>query len=193
MKKTLLILICIASSYYITAQETTKQKEVGLVFNSLNNFGVTYKTGTYKSLWRFTSLFVNGNDFKQTIDTIDNINNSFGFGLKFGKEFRKNINTNLEFRYGADISFTYSKSKQNVDSRELERVYYTPGFNLVFGLNYVLGENFIIGAELMPEIAYLTGTETRKYNGEEEKVDISRLSYGFDSSSVLITLAYRFD
>jgi hypothetical protein len=57
MKKSLLILFALSYAFIGNAQETVKQQEVGLVFRSLNNFGLTYKVGTKKSLWRYQALF----------------------------------------------------------------------------------------------------------------------------------------
>jgi hypothetical protein len=193
MKKTLLILICIALSYTMKAQETMKQKEAGLIFNSLNNFGLTYKTGTNKSLWRFNTLFINGNERKHTLDTVENVFSTLGFGLKIGKEFRKKIIPKFELRYGVDLSFAYSKYKNTQDDSESKSVTYKPGINLVFGLNYVIGENLVIGAELLPEFAYITGNITNKNNGEEKKTDIKGFEYGLSNTSAMLTIAYRFN
>ena len=108
MKKSLLILLCLSMSYYLIAQETVKQREIGLVFSNLDNFGLTFKIGTDKSLWRFNTLFITGNNMDNTSDSLVNKQNNMGFGVKIGKEYRKKIVANLELRFGADISFTYS-------------------------------------------------------------------------------------
>lgn len=42
MKKTFLLTLTIAISFYSLAQDNPKQKEVGLVFSNFNNFGLTY-------------------------------------------------------------------------------------------------------------------------------------------------------
>ena len=50
MKKPLMLLICLTMTYSLMAQEQepvqekVKQKEVGLVFRNLDNFGLTFKT-----------------------------------------------------------------------------------------------------------------------------------------------------
>ena len=106
MKKSLLIVLCLSMSYYLMAQENekVKQKEIGLVFSNLDNFGLTYKTGTEKSLWRFTTLFISGDNIEETEDSLLSKQNKLGFGVKIGKEYRKNIAQNLELRFGADLS-----------------------------------------------------------------------------------------
>jgi hypothetical protein len=190
-------------SYYLVAQETVKQKEIGLVFSNLDNFGLTFKTGTDKSLWRFNTLFISGNNMDEKADSLVSKQSNMGFGVKIGKEYRKNIVDNLEMRFGADLSFRYSQYKTDYDDKTVddydrlnERTTYQPGVNLVFGFNYLLGENILIGAELMPSFTYTTGEsfEKRYYNNdaEEIKTDISGFNYGLSSTSVLLSLAYRF-
>lgn len=203
MKKSVLILFCLSMSYYLMAQETVKQKEIGLVFSSLNNFGLTFRTGTDKSLWRFNTLFMTGGNFDNTADSLIRKQSNNGFGVAIGKEYRKELVDNLELRFGADISFTYSQSKSDYDDKTVnnydqlnQQTTYSPGVNLVFGFNYKLGDNLMIGAELLPNFTYTTGTSTQKYyyinNGIEFKSDISGFSYGLSNTSALLSLVYRF-
>lgn len=202
MKKTLMILLSLSMSYFIMAQEKEKQKEIGLVFSNLNNFGLTYKSGTDQSLWRFNTLFISGKNMEQTEDSSVYNQNRMGFGIKFGKEYRKVIVENLELRYGADISFTYSHSKTDKDDKSVndydwqrEQTIYSPGINLVLGLNYVINDNFVIGAEMLPNFTYVKEiSETKNiYNSDEElESDNSGFNYGLSNSSVLLSLAYRF-
>jgi len=190
-------------SYSLMGQETVKQKEIGLVFSNLNNFGLTFKTGTDKSLWRFNTLFISGYNMDKNADSLVNKDSYMGFGVKIGKEYRKNIVDNLEMRFGADISFRYTQSKSDYDDKTVddndrlnESTTYQPGINLVFGFNYILGDNLLIGAELLPSFTYTTGESVEKHyysNYEEEiKSDISGFNYGLSNTSVLLSLAYRF-
>ena len=190
-------------SYYLMAQETVKQKEIGLVFSNLDNFGLTFKTGTDKSLWRFNTLFISGNNMDNTSDSIVNKQSNIGFSVKIGKEYRKKIVDNLELRFGADLSFSYSQSKYDYNDKTIndydrknERTTYQPGINLVFGLNYKFNDKFILGAELLPSFNYITGTFVEKNysnsNNEDLKSDISGFSYGLSNTSVLLSLSYRF-
>ena len=221
MKKTVMILFCLSTMpFLLIAQNTVKQKEAGIVFNNLNNLkdiGLTYKTGTNKSMWRFTTLFLSGGIANQT-DQIpgrynaDHKTHNFGFGLKFGKEYRKPFANNFELRYGADLSFSYSRSTINRHITDDLVVYHSsveesweqmaPGVNLVFGVNYVIKKVFVIGAEILPGLKYTTTTSTLKsYDTytlqSEKKTKSSGFSiYGFSSNSIFsavkITLAYRF-
>lgn len=203
MRKSLLILFCLSVSYFLMAQETVKQKEIGLVFSNLDNFGLSFKTGTNKSLWRFNTLFITGNNVGYTADSLVDKQSNTGFSVKIGKEYRKNIIDNLEMRFGADLSFRYYQNKSDYDDKTVddydrsnERTTYQPGINLVFGFNYLLGDNLLIGAEILPSFSYTTGksVEKRYYinDGEEIKRDISGFNYGLSNTSVLLSLAYRF-
>lgn len=188
--------------YFLMAQEPTKQKEIGLVFRNLNGFGLTYKTGTEKSLWRFNTLFINGGSTINTSDNLVNKHSSVGFGVGVGKEYRREIFENLELRYGADLSFTYSKRKSEIEDKTIgdfdrlqESTTYAPGINLVFGFNYVIHNKFVLGAELLPSFSYITGINVEKrsdMNVEVRRSDVSGFNYGLSNSSVLLSVAYRF-
>ena len=91
MKKSLTILLCLSMPFFIMAQETNKQREIGLVFNNPDNFGLTFKTGSDKSLWRFNTLSISGNSSNLLTDSSDIKQNNMGIGITFGKEFRKNV------------------------------------------------------------------------------------------------------
>ncbi len=206
MKKSLLIVLFLSMSYYLMAQENEKekQKEIGLVFSNLDNFGLTYKTGTEKSLWRFNTMVISGDNIEENEDNLLSTQNQLGFGVKIGKEYRKNIAENLDLRFGADLSFSYSHSENeyndktvNNSDRLREQSIYRPGVNLVFGFNYKLSDNFVIGAELLPHFTYTTGSRTETnyytYQNDEVKTDISGFSYGLSNSPALLSLVYRFN
>ena len=199
MKKIPLILAALTLSLCVMAQDKTKQNEVGLVFNNLNNFGLTFKTGTSESLWRLRTLFIKGSNDDRNYPAIEDKENTFGFGLSLGKEFRKKIDNNFEIRYGADLSFSYyfdkmiDDGKVNDDLDLSNKMYsYSPGVNLVLGVNYVINNKLIIGAELLPHITYNYTTNTQILYNAESKTKNTNISYGFSNNSAMLTLAYRF-
>ena len=200
MKRVFLILTMPLISFSLYAQDLPKQKEVGLTFSGLNNFGVTFRTGNAHSLWRFSTLFLYGSKESLEADSSETKSENGGFALKIGKEFRKPITQNLSFRFGADVSFEYFKYLNDVDDRSIsnndntrKKITYGPGINLILGLNYTLGKSIILGAELLPFVHYTIGTNTDKslYFGEA-KSDISGFSYGLSNTSALLSLAYQF-
>jgi len=199
MRKSLLTLLCLSMSYFLMAQENVKQKEIGIVFSNLDNFGLTFKTGTNKSLWRFNTLFISGSNSEVPGDSVVSKRSNLGFGFKIGREYRTEIKENIELRFGADLSFTYSQSKSEYDDKTIdnfdqiiEHTTYRPGLNLVLGLNYMLSENILIGAELLPGFTYMMRESIEKNNGEVIKRDVSGFNFGLSNKSVLLSLAYRF-
>lgn len=181
------------------AQENTKQKEVGLLFRNLDNFGVSYKSGSEKALWRYNVLMISGSNSKEKSDDYTNETSSAGISAGFGREYRKDIVENFELRYGADLSFSYSHTKMDYEDENIRTTdikLYQPGINLVFGLNYVVNDKLVIGVELLPSFSYRFGESTKKNdynnNGEEIKSDISGFYYGISNTSAAISIAYRF-
>ena len=195
MKKLVMILACLTLSYFSMAQEKVKQKEAGLVFSDLDNFGLTYRVGTNKSMWRFSTLFFDGYTSDNMRDTISNSSGGAGIGFSVGKEYRKIIADKLELRLGGDVSFSYRKtSREYHDSKTVDR-YYTPGVYFVFGFNYIVKENLIFGVELLPSVKYSSATSVKKSTTEgidDYTTTQKSLSYGFSNNSVQLSVAYRF-
>jgi hypothetical protein len=199
MKRIVILLIALALSTFVMAQEKAKVKELGLTFRNLDQFGFSYKVGTEQSLWRFNAISLSGNSESENLDDNDRDSNHFGLGFSVGKEYRKLIAKNFEYRYGFDVSFDYNHSKrteplynQNYNSSTTTSDFFTPGFNLVFGVNYIIGEHLVMGAEIMPYFRYTFGETSQEVDEHSGETDLSNFRYGFDSSSVLLSLAYRF-
>lgn len=188
---------------FLMAQGVENQKEAGLTFRSLNGFGFTYRTGTNEALWRFSSVFLSGNNQKNESDSLVSEIKDFTFGLQLGREIRKPLSDNFELRYGLDLALRYSTRSNDFDDlsisdydRFTEDKLYSAGINLILGINYKISENFIGGVEVSPDIYYQTGKryESIYYinDGDEIVYDISGFNYGFSSSSVLLSIVYRF-
>jgi hypothetical protein len=196
MKKAVMILICLSVSHLLLAQEATRQKEIGLVFNNFDNFGLTFKTGTEKAMWRFNTLSFNGNFIEKTNNNDENEEGNLGFGLNIGREYRTIANEKLELRIGADLSFRYQKYKSEDlagSGRIREDIYYYPGINMVLGLNYLISDNLLFGAEVLPSVSYVKGTREISYpNQPVDKDEEKGFTWGFTNKWVLISIAYRF-
>jgi hypothetical protein len=200
MRKLLLFISIIGLSATTFAQENPKQREVGISFRNFDSFGLTFKTGTEKSAWRFNSLLTNGTNSNNTLDSVSSKLSNFGFGVGIGKEFRKKITEHLEFRYGADVSFNYSIAKSN--SNDLSYLdedwsvihkYYYPGINLVLGFNYLFNEKIVLGAEILPMFSYHTHiNESVDVNDVLTKESTSSFAYGLSNTSIQLSLSYRF-
>ncbi|WP_282036562.1 hypothetical protein [Saccharicrinis aurantiacus] len=203
-----IILLFVVCVLYVNATAQTKQQEVGLLFSDFDNFGLTYKLGNEKAMWRFNSLLLNGNksntkdddfsDYKSTL-------NSSGFNLSLGREYRKSIAERFEMRYGLDLTYrydNYEKESYYEDNKEEtlqydQRKTYGPGLQLVFGFNYVINNSLVLGAELLPFLSYNTVKESSKeFDGYdsfyESNLTLTQWSYGFSNSSARLSISYRF-
>ncbi|WP_339610059.1 hypothetical protein [uncultured Roseivirga sp.] len=202
MRKSLLVLLSLSMSYCLMAQEPAKQQEAGLTFYNLNGFGLTYRTGTEQSLWRFNTLAISGGNTDNSTSSAVNKQTNASVTIKVGKEYREKLVDKLELRYGADVSLGYRHSKLEVETtstnyyRSINRTAFEPGVNMVIGLNYMINENLVIGAELLPAFNYSLGTtkekETNVNNGNEVKTDNSGYNYGLSNGSALLSIAFRF-
>lgn len=196
---TLSVLLLFATLNISFAQEKKKRQEVGINFTSLNNFGITYKTGTAKNLWRFNILALNFNNNKGEIINQQQFigeHYSVGAGISVGKEFRKIITKNLEFRYGFDVAFNYgwykNINKDNNNYFENERTTYSPSLVGVIGANYIFSENLAFGVELLPNFNYTTGNNRIVNGNVENKGDISAFGFNLNSNIARLSLSYRF-
>lgn len=197
MKKFFLVILTTTLSINLMAQQN-KIKEAGVVFSNINNFGLAFKVGDEKSLWRFSVVSLYSNNDNIVYVNYTELHKTYGGGLKAGKEFRKVLSDNFEFRYGADLSFNYNYSLGGDDYLILindvinETKKYIPGLNLVVELNYVLRNNIIIGAELTPGISYSFSKVGYIKNAVRTTTDNSGLNLGIFSSPIQFTVAYRF-
>ena len=192
MKKQVFILFLLALPCVLFAQEVLKQREIGLVTRDFDSFGLSYKVGTAKSLWRFNTLVAAGNKYEESSGDVTETRTNADVWLAVGREFHKTMAEKFELRYGLDVSFRYLRNKTDYETYVDDRKLYEPGVNLVVGLNYLLSENFVFGAEILPFFTYCTGTSERGGSENKLKKDVSGFDYGLSNSSVLITLSYLF-
>lgn len=202
MKRSILIFVALAMSFGVVAQEVGRTKEVGITFVGMDNFGITYRTGSDNALWRFNSLFARGRDLQSESSAEERESTHTGFGASFGREYRQPVNEKLVFRIGADLSFDYLQTKDNyiypTDSTSntfiRERTTFSPGIMMVIGLNYRIDDHFLIGAEMLPFVKYITGKETglnnRLSDGTTVESDLSGYDFGISSNSIRLSLVY---
>jgi hypothetical protein len=173
-----------------------KQKEVGLIFSSLNSYGITYKTGYSNRLWRFNSLFLSANEQKGPVTAVNVKRGEAGFS--FGREFRRILVEDLELRYGVDAGYFYSYYKRWNDPASSSIVFqrsrtHGPSLNAVVGLNYVVKDQFVFGIEIRPGFAYSTVKSTARYvDLPDIEQETSLFAFQATSNLVLLTLGYRF-
>lgn len=190
MKKLCLCLCAIILTSSLIAQE--KRKEVSINLSSSDSYGISYRFGTAKSLWRLNLLsssidiydsqnereFEFSNGQENNIDYYEYDNSNYGIGISIGKEFRNTVANKVEFRYGFDIGFNYNhRTSESINSYnnstdlsvyKSKYNFYTPSINGVIGFNYLLNKHLALGIEVLPKISYRIGSETTIRNYDEE-------------------------
>jgi len=194
--------VLLTSVAFSQTSSSSAVNEVGFTFSSLNNFGLTYRTGTQQAVWRFTTLASSVGSTEQDAPTQTLSTDAFSFDLAAGRELRRPITEKFEFRFGGDLGLRFSRFETETDDKvgnldtSSEENLVTPRFNLVLGFNYVFASKIVMGAEILPQVSYTTGTRKERSpnlnNGAERETDISNFQFLLTNSSVLHSIAYRF-
>lgn len=204
--KTFFILLLCSITTSLYSQDSNKsdqsmEKEVGLVFGSLDNFGLTYRIGKEENFWRFNSLFLSGG---QTVDgsILDNYLSSaqnvvnrqaIGFSTSVGREHRQSIHEKVQLRYGNDLLFEYNYQKfksgtaLQTTSKAIDENW-SVGLGFVLGFNYMINKAIIIGAEVVPSISYFQ----RRNDNNGLEIKNTGINYGLSNNSSLISLIFRY-
>ena len=191
----------IGLSLCLFGQETVKQKEAGILFRDFDNFGLTYRFGTIKSMWRINAMSLSGNTRNETQDSLQIDGSNIGLGIRIGKEFHKSLTEKLELRYGADLMFDLYYNKSDFDDQSLadsdlenSSLNTNQGISFVLGFNYIINDHFILGVEVNPNISYMY-SKAKTWNSitdiERENIR-DGIYWNASGSSVLFTLAYRY-
>jgi hypothetical protein len=197
MKKFLfsMVIILIIPVASIAQDVKNRIHEAGISFSSFNSFGVRYKTGSDKTLFRLTFLSVNGNnnDTKRNYTAYAN-NSSFGLGFNIGFEKRKSITDMLDSYSGIDIQTSYESEHQEFNQSNLDAKSWTisPGIGIILGLNYRINENLNFSAEVIPSLRYSINKSTNINNGVETNDTNTSFYYGFSNIGASLNLSYRF-
>ena len=202
MKKRFLLIAIAFLGFSTFAQEKTKvrTKEVGLTFYNFDGFGLTYRIGKEKAMWRFNTAYLNGSQsFFQ-----DNVSTGYSLGASAGREWRKPVADKLHFRYGFDLQYNFGKAIVENDNNNivLENKSYSQSgrVNFVVGFNYQISNSLCLGAELLPFFGY-NYTQTTSYNQsiqfgstviEKEESSSYQNQFGIQNNSALISIVYRY-
>jgi hypothetical protein len=213
MKKFLLFLLVFTFAMNLCAEEPKKITEIGLTTSRplYNSYNFTLKFGDERSVIRISSLSLSdymrninenriiGNDTLSIGDS--DLSTSFAFAL--GKEIRKEIDRNFEFRYGLDFTFSHSL---RIDDTNYDTTYtfhskqnsWSPGLQLVLGFNYVLKDRIVFGVEFLPKLYYsYSRYDYEKIYADPSENDIYETEYlhywRFNISTLaLFSISYRF-
>lgn len=213
MKRLLFCILALLIAFNLYAEDKKKIFEIGLNTTQplQSTYNVSFKWGDENSMIRLSSLSatdyirktedirITGGD-TTTIGRFD-LSSSMAFAL--GKEFKKELDNNFEFRYGMDFTFSYSVG---IDDDVYDTVYtfynksssLSPGFQLVFGINYLLKDHIVFGVEVLPKFyySYTKYDYVRDFTDPLENDQINPEYYHywrFDLSSLArFSISYRF-
>ncbi|NME69693.1 hypothetical protein [Flammeovirga aprica] len=212
MKRLILLLtifIVYTSSYAQEGVSQTKERrqEVGIIYDTSNQFGISYKIGHNRSMWRFNTLGAFSVNDQHHEDSLIKDTKATSFKIAIGKEFRKSIGKKLELRYGLDIGFRYDHSNNSsalMHYRKTDLYYegYTTSIGFVFGFNYYIFEDLIMGVEMIPAFSVLKGeskyhsrsyTESGELISDDENItQIDKKTFNLSNQNVILTLSYKF-
>lgn len=202
MKKTLFTLLIILCSTSLSfAQDKVKVREIGLTTSNLDNFGLTFRKGNEKSVFRFNLLNTSiSKDNLPDLQDDELTSSTFGLGLRLGNEWRSPVSEKFELRTGFDLGYLYDQTKvertdeltQNVNEEVTLRTT-EASINFVFGFNFMVSQNFILGGELLPAYT-LRNSELTSRQGTVESTEPleDAISFDLNSSSLNLSFVYRF-
>lgn len=184
-----------------TAQEIKRVHEVGLGLAGFDDFTMVYRIGNEKALWRLQTLFSRGYRSADMVrDSMVDENQYHSVGIAIGRECRKNIVDQLDFRFGSDVGFNYAKSRMKVDDISIlngDEEYWSQSFNprihLVLGFVYSIQEKLVIGIEVLPSfgVNYNKRYDDDGYGEPTEFSDVG-FSYSVNKDVIWLSVAYRF-
>jgi len=196
MRTIVLILLCTMHCAFLNAQTETsnsKKREVALNIKNLNNYGLSYKFGNEKALWRLNAFWVNNRS--SIIETEDEFTKSTNgaYSISFGRDWIKPLSEKLEIRYGAALSASYNFSKSEYDAFDtvdeettFKRNIFTPGAIGVLGFHYALNNVINIGAESTLNAGYDIGKRTRTSDRFNENSTIRGFNLDMDNIAALV-------
>jgi len=180
----LTLAICLVNS--AISQDNNKSKEVGLYFANLNAFGLRYKVGNEKVMFRITgiSLSAGSSATDNGNGTTQNSTNA-GIGFNIGLERHVKIKDQFGLYFGGELSSSYTNStSSSTGSSKSKTNTLGAGLGFILGFDYTFKSNIIISAEIVPGPSY-------NYN-KNGSAKTGNLSFAINNNSAGVTLGYRF-
>jgi hypothetical protein len=201
MKNQFLAIFFAVIPFICSAQSSIPQKEISFGMSPGSGSSFAYKVGTTRAMWRLATFSVNYNKYTENSNEFKRYSTQSYFNLQVGREWRKSLTNQIEFRYGADLSVGYSifRSKYEwIPVQQTQTGYFRsfmPGVNLVVGFNYLLSESLILGVEFLPGYHSIIGVNETKINNAgndiNRKSDVLGSNISLSPSNILFTLTYR--
>lgn len=174
-----------------------KHHELGITFSSLNSFGLKYKYGSEKNLFRLSVLSLNLSSNNKKTGTDDNQKTSgYGAGISLGWEHHFILTRAFQLYFGIEAGASYSYSMDTYyHVVEFSQTTWSinPSLSVIFGAGYTLNKRFVFSAEIAPGVIYSYGKTFIDQQGEHpQDYTINNLWVGISMSSANLTIAYCF-
>ncbi|MCX6285321.1 MAG: hypothetical protein NTW31_13935 [Bacteroidetes bacterium] len=203
MKK-LLIIIALAGCLITPAmaQETPSLRyhEFGVIFSSLNSFGLRYKYGNEKTMLRVSLLAMNlyslNSSSERNSDSSELKQTGYGAGFRIGFDSKLPLFSSFSLLLGAEAGFDYqythyTQTLNGTKSNENVQTSISPGLSFIFGFNYILKDHLVLGAEINPTVSY--DNRINKYKEPKEyTVKDNRINFSLSTAGAGLYIAYRF-
>jgi hypothetical protein len=193
MKKPICLLIAFALiTFAAKAQEvSSKTREIG--FNlSGSQFGVRYKTGNEKTLFRVTLLSLDGSSQWGDSQSSSSSNHQQGIGFNIGFEKRKPIGDNISFYLGSDLLTSFDSYQSKIESTgdRYKNSTLSAGLGFVMGVNFKLTDRINISTEVVPSVVYSKRkSESETQFGDTESTS-NLLNYGLSTQGINLTMSF---
>jgi len=190
---------CFISSLMAQDQPPARYNEFGIIFSSLNSFGLRYKYGGDKTSFRLSLLTLNlgvSNSSDNPTSGQTQKQSSYGAGLRLGFDHKVRLFSSFSLLLGAEagIGYTYqhtTNTASGISTDERVDQYLTPTLSFIFGLNYILKDHLVFGAEINPTLMY--AYQSTDYKQPSEYTSKSKtLEFSLFTSGAGLYIAYRF-
>lgn len=151
-----------------STQAQDKINEIGIGSASLNQFSLLYRTGNQNNAWRFSLLYVDGenSNYDSPIDSVQSAQKKGSFALSIAREHFIFFSNKINLRVGAGVFGRYYQS--NFEQTQVytsnykssgESTGYQVGLVGIFGIDYQLNSKFRLGMELSPNAYYYNNSQ----------------------------------
>jgi len=193
MKKSICLIIALTLvSFIVKAQDvSSKTREIG--FNlSGSQFGVRFKTGNEKTLFRVTLLSLYGNSQWSESSSTKSSSNQQGVGFNIGFEKRKSISDNISLYMGSDLltSIDSYMSKQGSADDTYKNSTLSAGIGFVMGINFKLSDRINISTEVVPSVIYSHRKNESETQFGDTESSSNGLNYGLSTQGINLTLSF---
>lgn len=207
----LLIGILVGTFETTLAQKTPPKQqerlhEIGILLQPTFIFGIDYKLGTRRGLWRFSTVAGSGisSDTKQDTNLLSKINQhqvAFGVGYEWRHVLAKDFLISYGVEVGGSYSYLFRDDENRIDSIQINTAVanHNTGISLglVLGFNYVLKDRFNFSISWVPTVNYNWLDMYRKIETSTDPVVAEsrelqeQLNYTINWTRIRFVVAYR--